>query len=114
MNTLVIDKILNDDILFVDKYDNIFTNNSKVKVIDWWGHLINYGKVYLKTINNECHITFKYWLKNQDTSKYFPVVINYIWMKNKENIPCEYAKEEYVYKYHRKCVRCFGFLVNDK
>ena len=103
MNTTILNKVLNDEVLFIDVNNKVFTDNCNVKIVDGFGHLINYGICHI--INHGQKIVFKYDINGTQ------IKIDYEFGRN-TMMDKEWFKEKV--ENNKKYVRCFGFLVHTK
>lgn len=109
MNTYIVNKILNDDILFVDQNNNVFEESGDIEVINWFKDHIAYGKYYLtKDKNNIQTLQFKY---NLDE---IPFDIKITYDPKQKFDGGEFSKEYYSYVFNRKCIQVVGFIIRKK
>lgn len=102
MNTTILNKVLNDEVIFIDVNNKIFTDNCNIKVVDGFGRLINYGICH---IYDGKKIEFSFYVNQR------PMKIDYKFGRNTITDK-EWFKEEI--ENNIKYVRCFGFLVYNK
>ena len=102
MNTEIINKIFNEDLLFVDVNNNIFTNNCKIIAYNYWNKCVGKGiaKVYKNDIN------LKLIINN------IPIEIKYSDSKQSE-ILNDYFKQVYINKFNRDCILVYGINVKN-